>query len=84
MRSVRICRPIIEGVYVDTIISSAIGAGGIPAVVFPSVNMTITLALEEDGSNKDIAVEKASAWLVAPPAESELTADFKSETDVIS
>ena len=65
-------------------IVSATGAGGIPEVVFPSVNMTMTFSLEEEGSKRDAAVENASAWLVDPPAESAATAAFKSATEVIS
>ena len=48
--------------------AAATGAGGAPAVVFPSVNMTITFAFVEAGSNSSIALVKASAWLVEPPA----------------
>ena len=64
--------------------SSATGAGGRPAVVLPSVNMTMTLALEEDGSNRSMALVKASAWLVLPPALSESTAFFRVSTEVMS
>ena len=53
------------------------GAGGAPAVVFPSVNMTMTLSLLELGSKRAMALEKASAWLVLPPAERESTAFFR-------
>ena len=53
-------------------------------MVFPSVNIMITLALEEAGSKSWIALEKASAWLVAPPAISPSTAFFKSSVEVIS
>ena len=60
------------------------GAGGAPAVVFPSVNMTMTLSLLELGSKRAMALEKASAWLVLPPAERESTAFFKVDTEVIS
>ena len=64
--------------------ASATGAGGGPAVVFPSVNMTMTLALLEAGSNRPAAVEKASAWLVFPPAVRASTASFRSATEVMS
>ena len=53
-------------------------------VVFPSVNMTMTLALLELGSNRAVACSNASAWLVLPPADRASTAPFKSATEVIS
>ena len=40
---------------------AATGAGGAPVVVFPSVNMTMTLALLELGSNSAMALVNASA-----------------------
>ena len=64
--------------------AAATGLGGGPAVVFPSVNMTMTLAFVEAGSNSWIAFSKASAWFVDPPAERLSTAVFKSATEVIS
>lgn len=63
--------------------AAATGAGGGPTVVFPSVNMTMTRAFEEAGSKSWAAVEKASAWLVSPPASRLSTADFKLATEVI-
>lgn len=63
--------------------AAATGAGGGPAVVLPSVNMTMIWPLEEDGSKSEAAVEKAAAWLVVPPADSPWTAAFRSETEVI-
>ena len=63
--------------------AAAPGAGGSPAVVFPSVNMTMTLALPELGSKSAVAYSKASAWLVLPPAVSPSTASFKVSTEVI-
>ena len=41
--------------------AAATGEGGMPEVVFPSVNMTITRALEESGSNNWVAFSKAAA-----------------------
>ena len=64
--------------------SAATGAGGAPAVVLPSVNITMTLALEEAGSKSWIALEKASAWLVAPPAARPSTTFFKVSVEVMS
>ena len=64
--------------------AAATGAGGAPEVVFPSVNITMTLAFEDMGSNRPAATVKASAWLVEPPALSAFTAAFKSATEVIS
>ena len=64
--------------------AAAIGAGGTPVVVFPSVNMTITLWLVEAASNSSIALVNASPWLVLPPAVNELTAFFSVATEVIS
>ena len=55
-----------------------------PAVLCPSVNMTMTLAFDDIGSNSPAAVAKASAWLVDPPAVSAFTAAFRSATEVIS
>ena len=46
--------------------------------------MTMTLSLLELGSKRAMALEKASAWLVLPPAERESTAFFKVDTEVIS
>lgn len=48
------------------------------------MNMTMTLSLLELGSKRAMALEKASAWLVLPPAERESTAFFKVDTEVIS
>ena len=67
----------------EALAAAATGAGGGPAVVFPSVNMTMTFALEEAGSKSWTASAKASAWLVEPPAVSPSTADFRSSTEVI-
>ena len=53
-------------------------------VVLPSVNMTMTLAFAEAGLKSCVALVKASAWLVEPPAVRELTAAFKSATEVMS
>ena len=39
--------------------AAATGLGFPPAVVFPSVNITITLALEEGVPRSDVAIEKA-------------------------
>lgn len=64
--------------------AAATGAGGKPAVVLPSVNRTITLALFEDGSNIWVALVNASPWLVLPPADKPSTAAFRASTDVIS
>ena len=41
--------------------AAATGAGGAPVVVLPSVNITITLALPDMGSNSCMAFSKASA-----------------------
>ena len=53
-------------------------------VVLPSVNSTMTLALGEAGSNSWVALAKASAWLVLPPADRPSTAAFRASTEVIS
>ena len=69
---------------IEAPVAAAIGAGGTPVVVFPSVNMTITLWLVEAASNSSIALVNASPWLVLPPAVNELTAFFSVATEVIS
>ena len=53
-------------------------------MVFPSVNMTMTLALAAEGSSSSMAFSKAAAWLVLPPAFRASTAFFKASTEVIS
>ena len=68
----------------EALAAAAMGAGGGPAVVLPSVNMTMTLALVEAASNSWIAWVKASAWLVEPPAERLSTASLRVATEVIS
>lgn len=68
----------------EALAASAMGAAGGPAVVFPSVNITMTLALDEAGSNSPTALVKASAWLVGPPAVRASTAASRSATEVIS
>ena len=60
------------------------GAGGAPMVVLPSVNRTMILALGEAGSNSWVALAKASAWLVLPPAVRPSTAVFRASTEVVS
>ena len=55
-----------------------------PAVVRPSVNITITFALPFACElRRAAAFSKASAWFCGPPAVSALTAFFKSTADVI-
>lgn len=68
----------------EALAASAIGVGGAPTVVFPSVNITITLAFDDVGSNSCTALVKASAWLVSPPAEMPSTAALSVATEVIS
>ena len=68
----------------EALAASAIGVGGTPTVVFPSVNITITLAFDDVGSNSCTALVKASAWLVSPPAEMPSTAALSVATEVIS
>ena len=50
----------------------------------PSVNMTMTFALLELGSKSEMALEKASAWLVLPAAARASTAFFRVSTEVMS
>ena len=64
--------------------AAATGAGGSLAVVLPSVNITITLALPEGGLNSSVALANASAWLVLPPADRASTASFRVSTEVMS
>ena len=64
--------------------AAAMGLGSGPAVVSPSVNITITGALVEGPANSSDALVNASAWFVFPPAVRASTAAFKSATDVIS
>ena len=68
----------------DALAAAAIGAGGTPEVVLPSVNMTITLALGEAGSKSCTALANASAWFVDPPAFNPFTALLSAATEVIS
>ena len=53
-------------------------------VVTPSVNITITLALVDDGSKRASALVNASAWLVLPPEVKASTAELSVATEVIS
>ena len=64
--------------------AAATGLGSGPAVVWPSVNITMTFALDEAGSNSAVACSNASAWLVFPPAVSASMAVSRSATEVIS
>ena len=64
--------------------AAAIGAGAGPEVVTPSVNMTITRALDEPGSNSACAFLNASPWFVPPPASIASTASFSCETEWFS
>ena len=68
----------------DALAAAATGDGGMPDVVFPSVNITITLAFVEDGSKDCIALEKASAWLVVPEAVKLSMAALSEATEVVS
>ena len=64
--------------------AAATGLGSGPAVVFPSVNMTMTLAFVEFGSNSAFSFAKASAGFVKPPAARLSTAAFSSSTEGMS
>lgn len=63
--------------------AAATGAGGAPTVVAPSVKSTMTFPLAEEGSKSAMALEKASAWLVPPPAVRPSTADFRVAVSVM-
>lgn len=79
--SIMLAMPLV-GIRMLVITKSGLGSG--PAVVFPSVNMTMTLAFVEFGSNSAVAFAKASAWFVKPPAARLSTAAFSSSTEVMS
>ena len=64
--------------------AAAIGPGAGPEVVTPSVNMTMTRALDEVFSKSPCALAKASPWFVPPPAVRPFIALLRSATEVSS